>query len=277
MNETSRAARGHAARVAWSRCAGALLLAASLQASGGPSDARAIIEGVYRQDTSHDALIKAGFEIFDKDGHSTQKKFTVSRIGAPGERRTLVVFSDPQEIRGVALLSISRPGASARQYLYVPAIQRVRAVAVQQRTERFLGTDFSFEDIQERALDDYSYRLLGDTELIDGHKTYKIEATPLDRADSQYKFLHYWVAQDAPVIIYAEMFDDQGAKVRTLHATQLRRLSGIWGVRHTEVHTVREGTRTILSITDVKLNTGLNEQLFTPQALEASAGPKTAD
>jgi hypothetical protein len=276
MNEPDRAGIGHQARVAWIRAGGALLLAASLQASSGPGDARAIIAGVYRQDTSHDALIRAGFEIFDKLGHSTQKKFTVRRIGAAGERRTLVVFSDPQEIRGVALLSITQPGASARQYIYIPAIQRVRAVVPQQRTERFLGTDFSFEDIQERALDDYSYRLLGDTELLDGHRTYKIEATPVSPAASQYKFLYYWVAQDAPVIIYTEMFDEQGLKVRTLHATQLRRSSGIWGARHTEVQTLREGTRTILSINDVQLNTGLNENLFTPQALEAAAAPKTA-
>ena len=45
---------------------------------------------------------------------------------------------------------------------------------------------------------------------MEGHKTYKVEATPVDAARSQYKFVYYWVAQDVPVILFAEMYDAQG-------------------------------------------------------------------
>jgi hypothetical protein len=256
-------------------CLGALLPLRALAAEPTPS-ARQIMDDVYKQDTSHDISMKASFEIFDAQGHNTRKEFTYRRLGSPGDSRTLVVFTAPKEIAGVALLSINQRGATDRQYMYIPAQQRVRSVSPQERTARFIGTDFSFEDIGERVLDDFTYRLLGDTEVVDGHKTYKVEAKPADPSRSQYKYIYYWVGQDAPVILFAEMYDAQGRKVRVLHATQLKHESGIWGARNTEMTTVADGTKTILRIDEVKFNTKLDEKMFTPEALPAAAGAKAA-
>jgi hypothetical protein len=255
-------------------CAATLLLFATSQVSGAAGDARQMIENVYRQDTSRDAIVKAGFEVFDKEGRGTTKRFTYRRIGTLGDSKTLIEFSDPEDIRGVSLLSINQPGAGARQYIYTPASQRARGVAPQQRDQRFIGTDFTLEDIQERDLAAFSYRLVSDTDLIDGQKTFKVEVVPLNASNSQYKFSYYWVVQNLPVIIQAEMYDAAGEKVRVLQAAQFKRVSGIWGARRTEIRSVREGTRTVLSVYDVKFNVGLDLKQFTPEALEErGAGP----
>jgi hypothetical protein len=230
------------------------------------------MEDVYRQDTSHDITMKANFQVFDKLGHSVKKDFSYRRIGSPGDSKTLVIFTAPKEIRGVALLSLNQRGVSERQYVYTPATQRVRSVVPQERSARFIGTDFTFEDIGERVLDDFTYRLIGDAETMEGHKTYKVEAAPADPSNSQYKYIYYWVAQDVPVILFAEMYDAQGRKVRVLHATDLKREGGVWGARHTEMRTVQDGTRTVLTIDRVKFNTKLDEKLFTPQGLAGALG-----
>ena len=252
-------------------CATLVLGSKILTSAAGP-DARRIMEDVYSQDTSHDTFMKANFEVFDKDGHGRKKTFIYRRIGSPGNSKTLVVFTSPEEIRGVALLSINQRGVTDRQYMYVPATERVRRVVPRERSARFIGTDFTFEDIAERVLDDFTYRLLSDTETIEGRKTYKVEAAPVDAARSQYKFIYYWVAQDAPVILHAEMYDAQGREVRVLHASGLKRVAGIWGAHHVEMSSVQEGTRTVLSIDEVKFNTNLDEKLFTPEGLEAGHG-----
>jgi hypothetical protein len=235
--------------------------------------ARAIMENVYHQDTSHDISMRASFQITDKQGQTTKKDFTYRRIGSPGDSKTLVVFTAPKEIRGIALLSINQRGTIDRQYMYIPAQQRVRSVATQERSARFLGTDFTFEDIGERILDDFNYRTLGDSETMEGHRTWKIEATPTDSSRSQYKYIYYWVAQDVPVILYAEMYNAQGQKIRVLHATQLKRENGIWGARNTEMSTIPDGTHTLLRIDEVKFNTHPDEKLFTPEGLAAAAPP----
>jgi hypothetical protein len=231
------------------------------------ADARKVMEDVYLQDTSRGTSMRASFEVFDKDGKHNKKEFTYRRIGSPGDSKTLVVFTAPEEIRGVALLSINRQGVSDRQYMYVPATQRVRAVVPQERSARFIGTDFTFEDIAERVLDDFKYRLIGEAETIEGHKTWKVEATPVDSSRSQYKFIYYWVAQDVPVILHAEMYDAQGKEVRVLHASQIKRVSGISGARRTEMTSILTGTRTVLVIDEAKFNLTLDEKLFTPEGL----------
>ena len=72
-----------------------------------------------------------------------------------------------------------------------PCHQTHRSVAARELSEKFAGTDFTYEDVQERVLDNFTYRLLSDTEVIDGHKTYKVEAKPVDASRSQYKYVYY--------------------------------------------------------------------------------------
>lgn len=233
-------------------------------------DPRAILEGVYKQDTSRDTTMKAVFDIFDKDGHKTTKKLMLYRLGSPGDSKTRVLFTDPTEIRGVALLSYNHKGDTDRQWLYIPATRRTRSISPRERSEKFAGTDFTYEDVAERLLDDFGYRLLSDSETIDGHKTYKVEAKPLDASASQYSYVYYWVAQDVPVILHAEMYDPSGRLVRELHASALKKVSGMWGARHVEMKSVQEGTRTVLTIDEAKFNQHLDEKLFTPEGLDSS-------
>lgn len=238
--------------------------------SGVIPDARRIVEGVYRQDTSRDTIWRASLETIDRKGASRRKKFVFQRLGAFGNSKTLVRFTEPVEVRGVGLLSINQQGASERQWMYTPAIQRVRRIAPQERSRRFLGTDFSNEDMAERVLEDFDYRLLNEGEVVDGRKTYKVEQRPVSRDRSQYDHLYVWIAQDIPVVVMAEYYDQEQNKVRLMTVTQIEKISGIWVGRRVEMTSIAEGSRTVLVIDDVRFNSGLKEDAFTQQALEKS-------
>ncbi|MBI4469549.1 MAG: outer membrane lipoprotein-sorting protein [Acidobacteria bacterium] len=233
-----------------------------------PPDARKIMEGVYRQDTSRDSSWRAVMDVRDKKGVVRQKQFIFRKLGSLGDSKTLVRFTDPPEVRGVGLLSINRKGVSERQWMYTPAIQRIRRIAPQERSRKFLGTDFTNEDMAERVLDDFEYRLIGMSDLMDGRKTYKIEAKPVASDRTQYKFSYLWVVQDLPYVVHAEMYDARGRVARIYHAADLDRIAGIWIARRVEMTTPSEGTRTILKIDDVRFNLGLKPDQFTQQALE---------
>jgi len=231
-------------------------------------DARKIMEGVYRQDTSRDATWRVKLDVVDKNGTVRSKKFTARKLGGLGNNKTLVRFTDPPEVRGVGLLSINQGGAADRQWMYTPAIRRVRRIAAQERRQRFFGADFTNEDMSERVLDDFTYKLIGDGEVIDGRKTYKIEARPVSPDKSQYAYVYIWVPKDAPYTVLAEMYDKQGQKQRILKAGDLEKISGIWVAKRAEMSTPAEGTKSILIIEDIRFNTGLKEDMFTQQALE---------
>lgn len=234
----------------------------------GQDNAQSIMAGVYRQDTSHDATLRATLDVTDMEGHTVRKRFTLSRVGSFGNGKTLVRFTDPQELRGVTLLSINEPGATDRQWIYTPATDRVRSISPRERSEHFAGSDFTYEDIAEHSLEDFMYQTLPAEDVIENHKTVKILATPVTPDRSQYKFIYYWVAQDVPCILHEEMYDQDGRKVREMHASGLRKESGMWGARKTEMRSLLDGTKSVLTIDEIHLNSGLDGALFTPEALE---------
>jgi outer membrane lipoprotein-sorting protein len=238
------------------------------------TDARSVMDAVYQQDSSRDMTLRANLDIFGADGQGQKKKFVLKRIGGLGDSKTLLRFTDPAEIKGVTLLSVVRKSATDQQWLYTPAIQRVRSIAPRERSEPFASSDFTYEDIAERVLDDFTYKMLNDGEVIQGHKTYKIAATPVSADKSQYKFIYFWVGQDVPVILAAEMYDQSGKKIKEFHASGLKKANGMWGARHLEMNSLLQNTRTVLTIDDAQFNTGLDEKLFTPEAL-ASSGEDT--
>ncbi|MFM8393772.1 MAG: outer membrane lipoprotein-sorting protein [Acidobacteriota bacterium] len=237
-------------------------------------DARSIMESVYRQDTSRDTSWRAVMDVYDRKGTVRRKKFHYRKLGSLGNSRTLLRFFDPAEVRGVGLLSINQTapagqsGTSDRQWMYTPAIQRVRRIAAQERRQRFLGTDFTNEDMAERILDDFSYRLISEGEVVDGRRTWKIEARPVSPDRSQYAWIYLWVPQDVPYATMVEMYDRQGQRLRILKASQLEKISGIWVARHLEMTSPVENTRTILFIEEIRFNSGLKEDLFSQQSLE---------
>lgn len=231
-------------------------------------DARKILDAVYKQDNSRDAIWRARLDVYDKKGNVRSKKFSLRKLGALGDSKTLARFTDPAEVRGVGLLTYNQTGVGDRQWLYTPAIQRTRRLAPQERSRKFLGTDFTNEDMAERVLDDYTYKVIGEGEIIEGRKTWKIEARPVAADRSQYSYVYLWVPVDVSYTVLAEMYDKAGQRVRVLKASNLEKISGIWVARQVEVSTPTDGTRSVMVVEEIKFNTGLKEEQFTQQALE---------
>ncbi len=236
--------------------------------AGVEPDPRKVMEGVYRQDSSRDATWRATLETIDKAGKSKVKQFVYRRLGAFGNSKTLVRFTDPVEVRGVGMLSMNQQGANERQWMYTPAIQRVRRIAPQEQSRRFLGTDFSNEDMAERVLDDFNYRMLVESESLDGRRAIKIEVKPVQGDRSQYGYLYVWVDQEIPLMLLAEYYDRNGQLIRVMKTGQVEKVIGIWVARRVEMKTPAAGSTTILKIASIQFNTGLKEEMFTQQALE---------
>ena len=133
-------------------------------------------------------------QVFDAKGKIADKRWTFERLGSHGQSKAVLRFTAPAEVKGVALLIVNHPDRASDQWMWTPAIERDRRIALQDRSTRFFGTDFSFEDLEERDVDQYDYALLGE-ETIDGAPCWKIQSTPkqtqvvavhaIDRLDPQ--------------------------------------------------------------------------------------------
>ena len=118
------------------------------------------------------------------------------RIGSYGASKAIIRFTAPAEVKGVAILMVNHPDRASDQWMWTPAIERDRRIALQDRRTRFFGTDFSFEDLEERDVNQFNYKLLGD-EAIDGAPCWRIESPPEGKASvSQYTSSIVWIRKD---------------------------------------------------------------------------------
>ena len=130
-------------------------------------EARQVMEEAQRRTESTSQHYEGLLQVVDSKGKVSDKRWVYDRLGSHGRSRSLLTFVQPAEVKGVALLVVNFPDRASDQWMWTPAIQRERRIALQDRSTRFFGTDFSFEDLEERDTEQYDYAMLGE-ESIDG-------------------------------------------------------------------------------------------------------------
>ena len=228
-------------------------------------DPRQIVAEAQRRGRSNSQHYEGVLEVTPASGRVTTKSWQSFRIGSYGNSKAILRFTAPAEVKGVALLVINHPDRSSDQWMWRPAIGRETRVALQDRSTRFFGTDFSFEDLEERDVDQFDYSLTGE-ESIDGAPCWRIETRPRQGKVSQYTLSRVWVRKDNYVPAqYDNYIKDQ--LVRRLHATDIRSVQGIWTPCLQEMTDFRRKSRTVLRTEKLEYNLPMKEDDFTVPAL----------
>src|SRR5690242_10579253 len=124
-------------------------------------DPRQIVEEAQRRTTTQSQRYEGTLRVIDAKNKITEKRWQYDRIGSHGSSKSVLRFTAPSEVKGVALLVVNHPERSSDQWMWTPAINRERRIAIQDRSTRFFGTDFSFEDLEERDTNQFEYKLVG--------------------------------------------------------------------------------------------------------------------
>jgi hypothetical protein len=228
-------------------------------------DGRSILEEAQRRAFAQSLRYEGTLQVMDPSGPIAEKRWHYARLGSHGSSKVVLRFTAPGEIRGVALLIVNHPDGASDQWMWTPALERERRITRQDRSSRFLGTDFTFEDLEERDIDQYDYRLLGE-ETVDGAACWRIGARPNQRKASQYTSSALWVRKDNYVLAQVEGF--VGNKlIRRLHFRQLERVSGIWTAREVEIRDFRRRSRTVLRLDRMEYNAPMSNEDFRLPAL----------
>lgn len=228
-------------------------------------DARQIVSESQRRTDAASERYEGLLQVFDAKGKIADKRWTFDRLGSHGKSKAVLRFTAPAEVKGVALLIVNHPDRSSDQWMWTPAIERDRRIALQDRSTRFFGTDFSFEDLEERDIDQYDYTLKGD-ETIGGAACWKIESTPRQTKSSQYTRSTVWIRKDTYALARIENYvKDQ--VVRRLEYSAFEKAQGIWTARQLEMADLRRGSRTRLTLDKLEYNVPLKDDDFTLQAI----------
>jgi len=247
-----------------SRAVALIVASASLHVFAA-DNARQIVEEAQKRTDAASQRYEGLLQVFDAKGKIADKRWTFERLGSHGRSKAVLRFTAPAEVKGVALLVVNHPDRASDQWMWTPAIERDRRIALQDRSTRFFGTDFSFEDLEERDVDQYDFTLLGD-EAIDGAACWKIQSTPRQSKSSQYTRSIVWIRRDNYALARIESYAKNDL-VRRLNYSDIRSVQGIWTARQLEMTDVRRGSRTRLTLDKLEYNVPLVDEDFTLQAI----------
>ncbi len=213
-------------------------------------------------------------EIVDRRGGRRERRLEMwTKRYADDASKTVLIFREPAQARGVGFLQWVDPRGPDSQWLFLPASKRVRQITGSRKKESFVGTDFSYEDlglmmdVVNWTAADADSTLVREDDL-DGAPCAVIELKPSDLQDVSYSKLRIWMRAADHLVVRYEFFDDDGELTKMLQLSDIRDVGGILAPHRMEMVAVRAGSRTVATVEQLRFNVGLGDEVFTKRRLE---------
>ena len=213
-----------------------------------------------RRGTEQWSRFKMWFQNLRKDGEDVEAGTVTSK--------SLVRYTEPFDIRHSGYLILSRSEAVDDQFVYMPSQRRVKRVNL--RGEAVFGSDFSFEDILPRDIEDADYVRLPDANAL-GRDCFVIEAAPNERARSEYSRMLVYVDKERSVPLLTRYWDDRGVEVKELRADPeaVERIDDVWIATRMTMRNLKFESYTRLEVSSIQANASVSPSTFEVRRLES--------
>jgi len=213
------------------------------------------------------AIVAARATLKDKRGATSELAFSVrSHRYTPQFSKTLVRFTAPADVAGAGFLQIQKRDGDDERFLFLPELKRSRRISGNLRGSSFMGTDFSFADLDRRDLRDSSVSALPD-ENIGKFPCFRLDIKPT-RSDSPYAHTEIWVRMDNYLPLKMKMFDRSNVLAKTFSALEVQRIKGQWFVTKSSMVDHGQEHETSLVLESVEPTTSITDDEFTVRNLE---------
>jgi len=215
-----------------------------------------------------DSVAEATMSLRDAAGTTTTRRFRMLTLEqtADGDR-TLVVFNQPADLAGTAVLTWSHALAADDQWLYLPALKRTKRIASKNKAAAFIGSEYAFEDLSAWEVKKFGYRLLRE-ETLEGADCFVVENTPAYE-DSGYSRQVEWVDKRMYQPRRIDYYDREGALLKSMKFSDYQLYLGRhWRANVQNMENHKTGKSTRLQWASWRFHTGLAASDFTAEALE---------
>lgn len=231
---------------------------------------------VYSDQMTADQIIQKSDDLLDqaKDSKADMHMILVNAKGDKRERalsvfvkrygnnktKSIIFFNSPADVRGTSFLVWTDENNQDRQWLYLPALQRVRQISASGKGESFMGTELTFYDMGSHDIHDFTYSLLKE-EAVGSEPCFVIQAIP--KKAEFYSKIIIWIRKGNFIPAKADFYDPKGAYEKQGLFENVKTINGILTPLHIEMHNVQNGRKTIIDLSDIVYNSGLNDGVFT--------------
>jgi len=204
----------------------------------------------------------------NKSGQTSTRLIRIRALEVEGDGdKSLSIFDEPADVKGTKMLTYSHGLEPDDQWLYLPALKKVKRISSRNKSGPFMGSTYAFEDLSSQEVEKYTYKYLRD-EACGEMNCYVIERYPA------YKFSGYtrqvtWIDTEGYRLVKAEYYDRKKSLLKTLNASDFQQYLGhYWRPGIMDMVNHQTGKSTLLEWQDFEFKTGLSERDFRSQTLK---------
>ncbi|OGQ55856.1 MAG: hypothetical protein A3J24_02595 [Deltaproteobacteria bacterium RIFCSPLOWO2_02_FULL_53_8] len=182
-----------------------------------------------------------------------------------GDQKYFIYFYQPADVKEMTFMVYKYPGKDDDRWLFVPALNMVRRIAAQDKSSSFVGSDFTYEDVSGRDIEDDTHTLVKEDKLGTAD-CYVIKSVPKSAGDYTYKLS--WIDKSTHLPLKEEYYDRQSALYRVFTADEIKEVSGIPTVVRRSMKNLTSGHRTETEFKKIEYNIGIEDSLFSERFLK---------
>lgn len=256
---------------------GMLLMPDHAQASQ-TLDGRAIVEKINAVDDGHQVTSDLLMILTDKRGKERKRETVSYRKYFGDEKKTVMFYKKPANVKGTGFLTFDYPQVETDddQWLYLPALRKVRRISASDRGDYFMGTDFTYEDIKQSGrleIGDYDFTREAPEKLtVDGAEVETLVITAVPKSKDIAKELGYGklkirVNPTNWIVVKTEFWDPKGKPLKTSVVSDIKLVDGIWTRHKREVTNHMTGHKSVFLFSNVDYEKDIPNKLFTKRSL----------
>ena len=245
------------------------LLALPLYAETPEEKGLAIAQEADRRDSGyHDYRAEMTMLLRNKQGEESLRHMRTEALEVEGDGdKSMIVFDRPPDVKGTALLTYSHKQGNDDQWLYLPALARVKRISSSNKSGPFMGSEFAYEDLSSQEVEKYTYRFLRE-EQLDGTMMFVSERYPVD-SDSGYTRQVLWIDQAEYRPFKIEFYDRKASLLKTLVFRNYKQYLGrFWRAHEMYMENHQTGKSTLLTWEEYQFQVGLQDSDFTRNSLK---------
>jgi len=208
-------------------------------------------------------------KLISKGGQERVREMTMLRknygdIG--GEQKYFIYFYQPADVKDMTFMVYKYPGKDADRWLFVPAISMVRRIAARDKHSSFVGSDFTYEDVSGRNLEEDSRTILKE-EKIGNKDCFVVKSTP-KAADMDYSYKMAWIDKSTFLPLKEEYFDKRGDLYKVFTAIEIKDVKGLPTITKRSMKNLQSEHMTEVSYTKTDYGIGIDDSLFSERFLK---------
>ncbi len=205
--------------------------------------------------------------LINASGQKSVRQLEMKTLEGESGDKTISTFLSPADVKGTKTLTHEHLERDDDQWLYLPALKRIKRIASSNKSGSFMGSEFSYEDIGNQNYKKFTYGDKVEEVMLDGELCYKGERTPKDK-NSGYTKQISWVAKDTFLLKRVDYYDRKSELLKTAIFSDYKKIDGVWRVGKIEMKNYQNDKSTVLIWKEDKVHAGLTEKEFKKRMLK---------